>query len=157
MAARALRGAGRSRRLRAMTLVEVLIVIALMAIIAALAIPAFSDAIERTRVKRAISELAAIELEIENWHDDLPDDLSELPPRPRVDPWGRPYVYFKFGGPGWRGQARKDRFLVPINSTFDLYSVGRDGDSRAPLQNPMSFDDVIRANDGAFLGLAKDF
>ena len=46
---------------------------------------------------------------------------------------------------------------MPINSTFDLYSVGRDGDSRAPLQNPKSFDDVLRANDGAFLGLGKDF
>jgi general secretion pathway protein G len=154
MAARTLKA---SRPRRGMTLVEVLIVIALIAVIAALAIPAMVDALERTRVKRAIAEVAAIELEIENWHEDLPDDLSELPPRPRVDPWGREYVYFKFGGPGWRGQARKDRFLVPINSTFDLYSVGRDGDSRKPLQNPKSFDDVIRANDGAFIGLARDF
>ena len=86
MAARALRT---SRTRRGMTLVEALIVIALIAVIAALTIPAMVDAMERTRVKRAIGELAGIELELENLQEDLPEDLSELPPRPRIDPWGR--------------------------------------------------------------------
>lgn len=55
------------------------------------------------------------------------------------------------------GKPRKDRFLVPINSDYDLYSKGRDGQSVAPLTAQQSHDDVIRANDGAFVGLAVDF
>lgn len=55
------------------------------------------------------------------------------------------------------GSARKDGFLVPINSDYDLYSVGPDGESTATLRSPMSRDDVIRAADGAFYGLAEKF
>jgi len=55
------------------------------------------------------------------------------------------------------GRARKDRFLVPINSDFDLYSMGRDGESVPPLAAPKSRDDVVRAANGAFVGLASKF
>ena len=58
---------------------------------------------------------------------------------------------------GGVGGARKDRFLVPINSDFDLYSIGKDGQSVAPLTAQKSHDDVIRASDGGFYGLAKNF
>ncbi|MBW2244968.1 MAG: prepilin-type cleavage/methylation domain-containing protein, partial [Deltaproteobacteria bacterium] len=54
-------------------------------------------------------------------------------------------------------QARKDRFLVPINTSFDLYSMGKDGQTRAPLNPPVSRDDVVRANDGSFIGLAERY
>ena len=46
---------------------------------------------------------------------------------------------------------------MPINSDYDLYSVGPDGDSSPQLHNAVSRDDVIRARDGAFVGLAEDF
>ncbi|MEW6683930.1 MAG: hypothetical protein AB1451_13595 [Nitrospirota bacterium] len=55
------------------------------------------------------------------------------------------------------GQARKDQFLVPLNSTYDLYSMGPDGDSKPPLKAKMSQDDIIRANDGQYIGLAADY
>ncbi|NOS79612.1 MAG: prepilin-type cleavage/methylation domain-containing protein, partial [Nitrospira sp.] len=63
------------------------------------------------------------------------------------------------GGPpcGGVGGARKDRFLVPINSDFDIYSMGRDGQTVAPLTAPKSHDDIIRASDGGFYGLAAYF
>lgn len=54
-------------------------------------------------------------------------------------------------------KPRKDRFLHPINSDYDLYSRGKDGESVEPLTAQKSHDDVIRANDGAFIGLAKFF
>ena len=75
-----------------------------------------------------------------------------------LDPWGRPYVYNKFP-PGRRVPpgARRDRFLVPINSTFDLYSMGKDGRSNPPLQGGPSRDDIVRGNDGGFIGLATKF
>jgi general secretion pathway protein G len=58
---------------------------------------------------------------------------------------------------GGVGGARKDRFLVPINSDFDVYSMGKNLDSVAPLNPPKSQDDVIRASDGGFYGLARNF
>ncbi|MBX3236415.1 MAG: prepilin-type N-terminal cleavage/methylation domain-containing protein [Nitrospiraceae bacterium] len=56
-----------------------------------------------------------------------------------------------------RGKPRKDRFLHPINSDYDLYSIGKDGESVEPLTAKKSHDDVIRANDGKFVGLATEF
>lgn len=55
------------------------------------------------------------------------------------------------------GQARKDRFLVPINSDYDLYSMGPDGKSTSALTAKISQDDIIRASDGLFIGRACDF
>jgi general secretion pathway protein G len=54
-------------------------------------------------------------------------------------------------------EVRKDRNLVPINTDFDLYSVGPDGDSQAPLTAAASRDDIVRANDGRFIGKAEDY
>lgn len=63
------------------------------------------------------------------------------------------------GGPpcGGVGGARKDRFLVPINSDFDIYSMGRDGQTVPPLTAKKSHDDILRASDGGFYGLAANF
>jgi general secretion pathway protein G len=52
---------------------------------------------------------------------------------------------------------RKDRFLVPINTDYDLYSMGKDGRSSPPLTAKASRDDIIRANDGAYIGLASNY
>ena len=56
-----------------------------------------------------------------------------------------------------KGKMRKDRFLVPINSDFDLYSMGKDGKSSPPLTASASRDDIIRANDGAYVGPAEGY
>ena len=69
----------------------------------------------------------------------------------------RPKGKDKGGGGNVVGSARKDRFLAPINSDYDLYSAGPDGRTRPPLQNPDSRDDVIRAADGSFYGIAEGF
>jgi len=61
------------------------------------------------------------------------------------------------GDPSAISLARKDRFLVPINSDFDLYSRGADGLTQAALSDPVSRDDVIRGEDGAYYGLAEKF
>ncbi len=54
-------------------------------------------------------------------------------------------------------KARKDHFMVPINTDYDLYSMGADGKSLAPLTAKASQDDIIRANDGLFIGRASEF
>jgi general secretion pathway protein G len=52
---------------------------------------------------------------------------------------------------------RKDKNLVPINSEYDLYSVGPDGRSVGPLTAKHSRDDIVMANDGRFIGVASDY
>ena len=47
--------------------------------------------------------------------------------------------------------------LVPLNSTYDLYSKGKDGASASALNAHASGDDVIRANDGGYIGLASGY
>ena len=56
-----------------------------------------------------------------------------------------------------KNKPRKDHFQVPVNSDFDLYSMGRDGQSRAPFTAEASYDDIVRASDGRFIGLVTDF
>ena len=55
------------------------------------------------------------------------------------------------------GGARKDRNLTPINTKYDLCSMGRDGKSKPPLRAADSQDDIIYANDGGYIGLASEF
>jgi general secretion pathway protein G len=76
-----------------------------------------------------------------------------------VDPWGNEFRYLLIEGmpPNIRGQARKDRNLVPINVDYDLYSVGRDGSSSKPLVAKASLDDVVRADSGGWVGLAENY
>ncbi len=61
------------------------------------------------------------------------------------------------GGGSNTGEARKDGNLVPINTNFDLYSMGKDGKSKPPLRAKDSLDDIIYANDGDYIGLASDY
>jgi general secretion pathway protein G len=61
------------------------------------------------------------------------------------------------GGQPVIAKARKDQFLVPINSDYDLYSMGADGQSKPNLNTAVSRDDVIRARDGSYYGLAERF
>ena len=46
---------------------------------------------------------------------------------------------------------------MPLNSTYDLYSKGKDGASAGPLTAQSSGDDIIRANDGGYIGLASGY
>lgn len=124
-----------------------------------MAIPKYSDVVERAKVAKAIGDLKAITTDLLST-DSLPLSLAAINRATLLDPWGRPYVYLKF--PSSTGKAppsgaRKDRFLVPINSAFDLYSLGKDGQSAAPLTAARSRDDVIVANDGGFVGLARNY
>ncbi len=138
------------------TLVELLAVVGIIGSLVALGVPASQDAIQRARVARAIVELRAISKNLD-LQDSLPDNLTVLAPSLR-DPWGNPYQYNKF--PPFNKvpkDARRDRFLVPINTTYDLYSIGKDGKTSPALTAGPSQDDVIRANDGAFFGLASKY
>lgn len=145
---------------RGFSVIELLLAIAIVAVLALVAVPSYSAYVDRTRVTQAITDIRAINALLKSYYvdnRDFPDTLSQVGAGAKLDPWGRPYVYKVFRTPADKGQARKDKNLVPINSDFDLYSVGKDGATSAPLTARPSRDDVVRANDGAFVGLASTY
>ncbi len=144
------------------TMIEIVIVIALLAIIFGLAIPAYQNALDDAKTAQAIGDIKALESEIAMYeirNRTLPLTIADTGRGEMLDPWGNPYEYVVFAtlGGGGAGGKRKDRNLVPINSTYDLYSKGADGDSVPPLTAAASQDDIVRANDGAFIGRASDY
>ena len=138
------------------TLIELLLVVAIIGVLASLAGPKLQRAIELARIAKAIGDIQAFQTEILSL-DSLPTSLAAINRAGFLDPWGRPYAYLKLEGNKNNGKARKDHFLVPLNSDFDLYSVGRDGLSSGPLTAKASADDVVRANNGGFIGLAARY
>jgi general secretion pathway protein G len=138
------------------TLIELLAAVSIIGTLAAIALPKTHELVDRANVAKAIGDIQAIAIDLDS-QDTLPDDLTFFGPV-RLDPWGNPYQYNKFPPNKHVPQgARRDRFLVPINSNYDLFSAGKDGDSQAPLNAKASRDDVIRANDGGFIGLADQY
>jgi general secretion pathway protein G len=147
-------------RQRALTLVELLLAIAILAVASTLAYAGYQQYIEKARIAQAKVDIRAMEASLERYrvgNSRLPETLAEVGLADKLDPWRQPYQYLNITTAKNRGQVRKDRNLVPINSDYDLYSMGRDGLTKPPLTAKPSHDDVIRANDGAFVGLASDY
>jgi general secretion pathway protein G len=142
------------------TIVELLVTVAIILTISAIATPRFLSAIDQAKVARAVGDIRTIGTGIQGYQivkGQYPATLAEVGYGTNLDPWGQAYQYLNFASVNGKGAMRKDRFLVPINTFFDLYSMGKDGDSIAPLTAKVSQDDVIWANDGNFVGLASDY
>jgi len=151
---------GGHARARAFTLLEILIAMAIISVLGLIALPAYQDHRERIRIAQAVTDIGAIQTHVQHFIDDNrtpPDDLSEVGQAGKLDPWGNPYQYLNLVTAKGNGTARKNRNLVPLNSDFDLYSMGKDGASAGPLTASASRDDIVRANDGRFIGLAKEY
>lgn len=141
------------------TLLEIMVTVALVGVLVAIALPSYQSYREKARTRQAASDIVTMGAVIKlRFQDDraYPADLSVVNLQGKLDPWGRPYVYYNVAANG-RGGARKDRALNPINSDFDLYSKGPDGVSKPQVTQKDSVDDIIRANDGGFVGVAADF
>ncbi|TFG37429.1 MAG: prepilin-type N-terminal cleavage/methylation domain-containing protein [Desulfobacterales bacterium] len=141
------------------TLIEILIVIAIMGTLAAIATPNFYYYLERVKIKKVLIEIRMLENEITNFsitYGRYPTDLAEIGLNNMKDAWGNPYAYLPVDGTK-TGKLRKDHFMVPVNSDFDLYSMGKDGKTAAPFTAKNSRDDIVRANDGQYLGLVSEY
>jgi len=127
-----------------------------------LAVPAYNGFTDREKVAKAINDVGALSVEVERFrlhnNNRIPDTLGELSMAVPLDPWGRPYEFLNVSGAG-HGLAglRKDGQLNPVNTDFDLYSRGEDGESTGPLSEKASRDDIVRANNGAYIGPGKDY
>lgn len=147
---------------RGFTLLELMLALTVGAIIVSVALPIYKGITIRSTASSAANDLARIDAAIQNYHmlnGEWPPSLADaINPVPK-DPWGREYVYLRLDPAPRRGkgQSRKDHNLVPINSDYDLYSLGEDGKSASPLTAAISQDDIVRGNNGAFFGLASDY
>jgi general secretion pathway protein G len=149
-----------SARSDAFTLVELIIMVAIIGILTGIAVPLYADFVYRARVERAKWDVRQIESGISLYYakyNVYPSNLSDVLDGNALDPWGRPYQYVSSQDPSWAARQRRDRAMRPLNSDFDLYSKGTDGLSAPALSHSLSFDDVVRASNGAFVGLGADF
>ena len=149
-----------SDRISGFSLIEAMIALATVGLLAVVAVPLLAQYAERARVVRAVVDIGDMSAVIKQWALDnrgLPETLDAVGLGARLDPWGHPYRYQELETQKGKGKSRKDKKLNPLNTDFDLYSIGRDGDTVLPLPPPVSHDDVVRARDGRFIGLGKDF
>jgi len=136
------------------TLVELIVITAILGVLALMAMPAYQAYINSTRNVASASDIRTIEKSISSY---LLDNnkatpaatLSDMGIESMVDPWKRQYVY-QVVVPG---SELQDFAGLPLNTDYDLYSMGQDGASAAAKGNPANADDIARSNDGGYVGV----
>jgi general secretion pathway protein G len=145
---------------RGFTIVELLIVVGVLMIISAIAIPHLVSALDAARNAKAVGEIRTIETDILKYESDngaLPDNLSQVGDSALLDPWKNPYQYRNNTDAQGNGIQRLDRFNVPLNADYDLYSMGKDAQTASPITDATSQDDVIRVGSAGYTGIAGEF
>ena len=137
------------------SLVELLFVIAIIGALASMALPSFNEFKTNAKNKACASDLRTIDNAIAAYsisNNALPASLNDIGMGTLVDPWGRSYVY----------QSLSDAAAVPLednivgsqlNTDYDLYSKGSDGASTPASGDPTNTDDIVRSNNGAYVGM----
>ena len=150
---------GNNRRL-GFTVLELVLLVGMLGMLVTFGAPAYSRYQETARQTKAAADITMLQFDIRAYaaanNGQFPPDLNALGRGAIRDPWGNPYRYLNIAT-AIPGHVRKDRFLVPLNSDYDLYSMGKDGESQPPITSAKSRDDILRASNGAFIGLASDF
>ncbi len=136
------------------TLIELMLSIAIIGTLTAIGTPKLMGAIDQARVAHAIGDIKAVMTAIDG-QDTPPGSLADVGYGGMLDPWGNPYQFLWHGGA--KGMAKKDRFQVPLNSEYDLYSMGKDGATAQALTAKAAKDDIVRANDGGYIGLGSKY
>ncbi len=142
------------------TILELLVVTVIIGTLSTLAAPPLQRARDMAQVGRAIAEIRILSSELAIYIEinfTPPVSLAAIDRAALLDPWGNPYMYVPLTGPSATGEARKNKFQVPLNTDFDLGSAGPDGVSKTALTASASQDDILRAWNGAFVGPASDF
>jgi len=144
-----------------LTVIELLITVAIIGMVSSIIIPTLTHQLEKDKNKQAASDIAVIGASLAVFINDYgvpPDNLGQVGLAGKRDPWGNPYQYLNvFSDGSGPPHPRKDHFMHPLNSDYDLYSMGADGDTKVPLTANASQDDIIRASNGGYIGIAADY
>jgi len=135
------------------TLVELIVVVALIAVLAATALPAYKTYIDRSKTYRAMADIRTLSTEINGYFMDkgtYPNTLSDINRGGFQDPWKRNYQYTNIAT---GGTPLGGAFGTTLNQNFDIYSKGADGTSATAYGNPANVDDIVSFNDGTYIGL----
>lgn len=113
----------------------------------------------RAKIAHITGEIGAINIQAQRFelnHGRYPSSIDELglDEDARTDPWGNPYVFTDLTTINGVGKARKDHNLHPVNTYFDVYSLGPDGVTATPFTSNLGKDDIVMANDGNYFGPA---
>jgi general secretion pathway protein G len=141
--------APRSRE-QGFTLVEVLVVVAIIGIVAAIALVALGNALEKGRQKATMADMRTVSRALELYRVDngfLPDSSGGLPPLvavlipyqtsivPTMDHWHHTYMY-----------------TSDASGSFSLESYGKDGidGTNITIASRFNFDEDIIISNGLF-------
>ena len=145
------------------TLIEIMIVIAIIGTLSAIALPNYLRYKNKARIAVAVTDIRMIEKQIALFAFDnngqLPNNLSDLPNIGTVkDPWGNPYQYLRIdgGAKNAQGECRRNMSDNPVNTDYDLFSMGKDGEYKKSFKDKTSRDDVVRAYEGRYVGLVSE-
>ncbi len=151
------------KRAEGFTLLEILIACAIIATLMGIAVPTYTKILLKFKNQEVGATLEYIAKEIKLFeleHGRLPDSLAEAG-IDETDPWGNPFQYIAIQGKPLNGpgkvKPRKDKNTHPLNSDFDLWSMGPDGKTALPLTANASHDDLIRAGNGSYIGVAEGY
>jgi general secretion pathway protein G len=134
------------------TMIELLVVVAILGTLAILSIPTYNEFVSRAKNGRAKQEVRVLEREIIGYFmetESLPITLGEISRGDLKDPWGNPYVYFN--------TPTRSKFGIMLNTDFDIFSKGEDGNTDPVVSSAAGKDDLVRGADGAFLGFGEDW
>lgn len=143
-------------------LLDLMLTLIIVSLLAALAVPVYGEFMSRAKVNRASEEIASLGRRIESFCEAnqgrCPASLDELPGKISRDPWGNNYRYVNLSVSYTADEpVRTGGDRLPLNTDFDLYSMGADQATMGWLSASVSRDDVIRANNGLFVGLAEEY
>ena len=129
------------------TLIEIMITVAILAIISAIAIPIYQGYIAEARIGTAITDIRQAELILNDrfLDNDPPASLADVD-IDLVDPWGNAYRYQTPATRKFHSKAGESN-AAPLN--YDLASNGPDGTANTA-------DDIVRGCNGEFVGVAAD-
>jgi len=155
------------------SLIELILVVGIVAIVSGIAFPTYSSYREKVDSQKAAADLAGMVILIEKFYAEnnrYPNSLNEIGKGGLKDPWDREYQYqnnslimeneIKSNNkPNYKPTCtgcRKDGPIHPINTDFDLFSIGKDGKSVSSIRAEPSHDDIVRAFNGSYIGTVRD-
>jgi prepilin-type N-terminal cleavage/methylation domain-containing protein len=150
------------RHFRGFTFLEIVIVIIIAALIVGSAFPAYMYLIDSARNRRAIQDIRDMADDIDRFgrlNKRYPNDLAEIFTETPQDPWGITYRYLNIREAANPGSLpiRTDINEERLNSDYDLYSMGSDTVSLTSIAEPTSRDDIVRGDNGDFIGVVIDY